>query len=160
MKFYELTKAYLQIMDLTDHMDEQTFLDTLESIQDQFEVKAENIVKLCKLNDGEITAIEEEIKRLEHRKKMIENKNSRLVEYLYHHMKTANLNKVKSPLFTISIAKNPPKVKVLDEKKIPPFYFKQDVKEVLDKKELLKDLKTGLEIDGVVMVQDTRLDVK
>lgn len=160
MKFYELTKAYLQVMDLSEEMDQQTLSDTLESIEEQFETKAENIVKLTKLNQAEIDAIKLEVDRLNARKKALENQNTNLENYLYHHMTTAKINKVKSTLFTISIAKKPPSVGVVDESKIPAFYFKQKVEHVLDKKDLLKDLKEGQEIEGVQLVQGTRLSIK
>jgi hypothetical protein len=157
---YELTSQYLQVMDLTEEMDQETLKDTLESIEEQFEVKAENIIKLTKINEGEAAVIDNEIKRLQDRKKALDNKNKQLKEYLYHHMTTSNIKNVKSPLFTISIKKNPPKVNILDEAAIPPFYFKQKVTHELDKKDLLKDLKAGEEIEGVTLVQETRLDVK
>lgn len=157
---YELTSNYLQVQDLSEDMDQETLQNTLEAIEEQFEMKAENIVKLMKMNEGEAAALDTEIKRLQERKKKIDTKNTQLKDYLHHHMTQANIKKVNSTLFTISVKKNPPKVKVLDEAAIPPFYFRQIVKHEVDKKELLKDLKEGQEIEGVTLAQDTTLTIK
>lgn len=160
MNLYDLTSSYLQVMDLSQEMDQETLKDTLEAIEEQFDLKAENIIKLTKINEAEALAIDTEIKRLQDRKKSLDNKNKQLKEYLYHHMTQTGIKNIKSALFTISIKKNPPKVKILNEELIAPFYFKQIVKHELDKKELLKDLKAGEEIEGVTLIQDTRLEVK
>lgn len=160
MKLFELSSAYLQIQNMADEMDSDTLKDTLESIEEEIGTKAENIVKLQTLNTAEIHAIDVEIERLTNRKKALESKNKQLGEYLFSQMSAMSLNKIKSPLFTISVVKNPPKVEVTDEDGIPPFYFKQKVKFELDKKELLKDMKDGLVISGAKLVQDSRLQVK
>lgn len=157
---YELTSNYLQLQDLSEEMDQDTLKDTLEAIQEQFDMKAENIVKLTKINEAEAAAIQVEIERLAERKKKLDNKNKQLIEYLHNHMVAADIKNVKSTLFSIKIKKNPPKVKILDEAAIPPFYFRQIVKHEVDKKELAKDLKAGVEVEGVTLIQETKLEVK
>lgn len=38
---------------------------------------------------------------------MLENRVASLKEYLFGQLKTVNINKVKTPLFTVSIQNNP-----------------------------------------------------
>lgn len=160
MKMYDLAQAYLSIMNMADDLDPETLKDTLESIEEQFEDKAENIVRLMQLNKADMDAIDVEIERLKKRKTSLESKNKQLGEYLFHHMQETGINAIKSPLMTIKIVKNPPRVNVTDEDGIPPEYFVQKSKFELNKKELLKDLKDGLVISGASLVQDSRLDIK
>lgn len=157
---YELTSNYLQVQDLSEEMDAETLKDTLDSIEESFNHKAENICKLMQMNDSEGLVLDNEIKRLQERKKALGKKNDQLKDYLFHHMKQTDMKEVKSTLFSIKIKKNPHKINILDESAIAPFYYKQKVTHELDKKELLKDLKAGLEIDGVTLVQETRLEIK
>jgi len=160
MKFYEIAKSYNQLLDLSETLDPEVLKDTLEAIQENFEEKSINITKIIKMNEAEVDVIETEIKRLKERQQVINNSNDRLKSYLYTHMTATGIDKIKSPLFTLSITKNPPKTNVIDENLIPIDYktFKTVIS--VDKKQILADLKEGKEIEGVKLVQDTKLTIK
>ena len=55
-------------------------------------------------SDGDIAALESEINRLSERKKHIQAAQDRLREYLRYNMEATGINKITSPLFTITLA--------------------------------------------------------
>ena len=46
MKLYELARSYAELLDRAEEMESDALVDTLESLQDAIEDKAENIAKL------------------------------------------------------------------------------------------------------------------
>ncbi|EPV6683415.1 siphovirus Gp157 family protein, partial [Listeria monocytogenes] len=53
MKLYELTQAYNQVLEMAEELDTETLQDTLDSIREPIEEKAENIIKMVKSIDAE-----------------------------------------------------------------------------------------------------------
>ena len=159
MKLYELNQQYKQLQEMADDLDPMTLKDTLESIQESIEDKAENTAKLIRSWEAEAKAIKEEEKRLADRRRAIENRVSNTKAYLFEQMEIAGLEKVKRPTLTISIAKNPPSLEVIDPEKIPSL-FMIDQDPVIDKKALLTALKNGAEIDGCAIKQGKGLRIK
>jgi hypothetical protein len=156
-QLYEVSQDMLEVMSLD--IDELTRMDTLAALEGEFGVKAEKIVHLIRNNQADIEAHKNEEKRIAERRKQLEKQTETLEAYLYGEMKVSGLKELKSPLFKLTIQKNPPKAEVLDESLIPSnFMIPQDPK--LDKKLLLKALKDGEEIPGAVIVQETRLQIK
>ena len=76
---YELTQDYLQILSMLEdpELDPQTLADTMEGIEGEFEIKAENYAKVIKNLEGDILAIKAEVDRLTSKKRVIENNISR-----------------------------------------------------------------------------------
>jgi uncharacterized protein YlxW (UPF0749 family) len=150
-KLYELTSNYLSVMEMAEEMDTDTLKDTLESIEEEINDKAENIAKLIKNLNADVDALKTEEKRLADRRKSLENKVTHLKEYLQNQLEVAGLDKVKRPTLTVSIQNNPPSVKVLDEKLLSDYMIPQDPK--LDKKAILTALKEGIEVSGAELQQ-------
>lgn len=159
MKLYELSQSYSQLLDLADSMDMEVFQDTLSSIEEAIEEKAENIAKLIRCLESDAKAIKEEEERLATRRKALENKISGIKQYLFNQLEVAGLDKVKRPTVTVSIQLNPPSVDVIDEKLIPSEYrIPQDPK--IDKKAILTALKDGLVIDGCSLKREKGLRIR
>lgn len=158
MKLYELSKAYQNLLDMQDELDEQTFTDTLETIQDEVEHKAENTAKIIRTMEAEAKALKEEEERLAYRRKSIENRIRRLKDYLLDNLEASGVNKVKGKHLSVRIQKTPPSVNILDEKAIPEqFYVEQQPK--LNKKALIEELKNGGKITGAELIQKRSLRI-
>jgi replicative superfamily II helicase len=152
MKLYELAKNYVQLMEMAEEFDSDALVDTLESLQDAIEDKAENIAKFIKNLEADAKIIKEEEQRLAERRRAIETKVDKLKTYLQEQLEIAGLQKVKCPTITVSIQNNPPSVEVVDETAIPSdFLIPQPAK--IDKKSILERLKNGEEVPGVVLKQ-------
>ena len=152
MKLYELAQNYAQLMEMAEEMESDALVDTLESLQEAIEDKAENVAKLIKNLEADVKVIRDEEKRLAERRQVIENKVERLKSYLQEQLETAGLQKVKRPTITVSIQNNPPSVDVIDETLIPAdFLIPQPAK--VDKKSILERLKKGESVPGVTLKQ-------
>lgn len=105
---YQLTEDYLALMDMFDdaETDEQVLLDTLEGIFGEIEIKVENCVKIIKNLQADAAGANEEAQRLSARAKAYEKRADLLKRYVLASMKAANIQKIKTPLFTVSIDKN------------------------------------------------------
>lgn len=137
---YELTGQALALkqMAFDGEVDEQTFKDTMESLQYEIEDKADAYAKIDKMLDSEINGLASEISRLTARKKALENNQDRLKRNLESSMIALGKTKFKTLLFSFGIQKNPPSVNVTG--KVPKrFYIVQEPK--LDKKALIEYVK-------------------
>lgn len=158
-KLYELSSQYNQIfLTMTEESDFEQLEETLTAIEEEFEVKAENIAKLIKSLDGDIKAYKEEVDRLSARKKAIENHQDRMKAYLESNMKALGKEKVKGNVFTIAMQNNPPKAVIDDESVVPELYKTYEIH--ISKKELLEDMKQGEEIPGAHMEQSQYLRIR
>jgi DNA repair exonuclease SbcCD ATPase subunit len=158
-KLYELTSQYNQIFQsITEESDLEHLEEMLSAIEEEFEVKAENIAKLIKSLDGDIKAYKDELDRLSARKKSIENHQDRLKAYLETNMRATGKEKIKGSVFTIAMQNNPPKAVIDSEDDIPEQYKVYEVH--ITKKELLDDLKQGKEVPGAHMEQSQSLRIR
>ena len=149
---YELTNQYQQLLELESEIDEQTFIDTLQSIDEAIEDKAENLAKVIKEMEATITTIANEVSRLQSKKQAVANRVSNLKTYLQGEMEKVNKTKIKGELFTVNIQNNPPSLRVNRTDNIPKDFFIEQ-EPTLDKAKLKKAIKGGDAIDGVELVQ-------
>ena len=162
-KLYEISERYRNLEELLDNPDLENIKEEIEkslnAINEEFDLKAENIVKFIKSKEMFVTGVKEEIKRLESRKKVEENQIENLKAYLFEHMKDLNKKKIKGSLFTLSIQKNPASVLINDEILIPNKY-KISQPDKIDKKAILADLKQNIKVEGAEIKQGVGLRIK
>ncbi len=109
MTLYEITGDYLRLMEMLEdgeEIDQQTFLDTLEGIEGEFEIKADNYARIIKELLAESEKYAAEIERMLKRRASLSNNADRLKEYLYKAMKLTGKTKFKTDLFSFGIQKN------------------------------------------------------
>ncbi|EIA8018982.1 siphovirus Gp157 family protein [Listeria monocytogenes] len=155
---YSIQGKYQQLLNLAEQLDPELLKDTLESIDDELETKAENVAFVIKELEGQSLILEKETKRLAERKNTINNNVKRLKQSLFDAMITANKQKIKTNLFTLDIRKNPPSIIVEDESKLLNYLIEQPKK--LDKTKLGDDLKKGIEVPGAKIIQTERLQIR
>ncbi|MBC1652807.1 siphovirus Gp157 family protein [Listeria welshimeri] len=155
---YSIQGKYQQLLNLAEQLDPELLKDTLESIDDELETKAENVAFVIKELEGQSLILEKETKRLAERKNTINNNVKRLKQSLFDAMITANKQKIKTDLFTLDIRKNPPSIMVEDESKLLNYLIEQPKK--LDKTKLSDDLKKGIEVPGAKIIQTERLQIR
>lgn len=155
---YELTEKYQHVLDLAEQLDAEVLKDTLDSIDDAIEVKAENTAKVVKELEGKVNAIDAEIKRLQERKSTLINNTKGIKGYLQTEMEKIGKTKIKGELFNIGIQNNPVSVNVLNESLIPERFFVPQPAN-LDKKALKEELKHG-DIPGAELKQGRGLRIR
>ena len=167
MKLYEISGAILELQEKLDNaQDEDTkqcIQDTLESIDYSIEEKAENIVKIIRNYEGDISSIDAEIKRLQSMKKVKSNNIDSLREYLKTNLISINKPKVETPLFKITVGKGQAKLEIEDETKVPDEFIKTRFE--VDKtalKEALKDESKLEEYEklGIKLTREPSLMIK
>lgn len=125
MKLYELTGQYLELEEkaVNGEIDEKTFADTKECIVEDIKDKADGYAKIIRNLKANIDAFKAEEKRLEARRKTLENSVEKLQQNLKYCMCVTGEKKFKTELFSFNIKKNPPKLVIDKIEDIPEDYM-------------------------------------
>lgn len=158
---YKINNKFMHLQNLLedDVIDEETYKDTLESIDLELEDKAEGYAIIMKNYENEVENLDKEIKRLQSRKTVAQNKHDRLKESLFASMELTGKTKFRTKLFSFNVRNNSPSVNVLNEEEVPKDYWKSQP-DKLDKKKILEDLKNDKSVDGAIMQRTRSLIIK
>lgn len=163
---YVLTGQYRQLAEqLADgDFDLATIHDTIEAsgIVDAIEQKAHGVALVARSAVQFIPAIDAEIERLQALKARNQRLHDGLMNYAKRCMESAEISEVKTPLFTLTIVKNPPSVDILNTVEIPDEYLaeqKPAPPRAPDKKKIADALKAGCQLTWAAFKQSTRLRV-
>jgi uncharacterized small protein (DUF1192 family) len=153
---YEITQDYLQILSMMEdpELDHQILADTMEAVEGELEIKAENYAKVMKNLEADVAGIKAEIDRLSERKKTIENNIKNMKSALQMAMETTGKTKFKTELFSFNIQKNAPTVVIdaSDPNNIPPDFLKFKEPEV-DKTAIKAAIQNGMDLTGVAHLE-------
>lgn len=155
---YELTNEWMMLMEMAEDPDieEDVFMDTLEGIEGEIEMKADGYAKVIRQLEHDAEACGAEAKRFTEKKKFIENKIDRMKKSLQGAMELTGKTKFKTELFSFNVQNNPASVVVeADIIDIPERYLKP-VDPKIDKELMKRDLKAGANLDGVAHLVQTR----
>lgn len=160
MNLFELTENYVKFFTMLEEADEIT--EELEEMANNLNIaieeKSDNYVKMIKNLDADVEAFKNQEKIFNKKRKTAENKISWLKKNLQASMEQTGRKKVETGLFTVSIQKNTPSLDITSEDNIGDEYYK--IERTLNKKDLLKDIKEGLIIDGVGIKQSESLRIR
>ena len=151
---YQLTNEYRELENMD--LDADTLADTLESLEGEFDAKADAICHVLANLKGDIDTVQNEIMRLDKRADMIGDRIAWLKDYLRENMEKLDKKKIESAKFTILCVAGRDKVNVTDESKIEDGYFITiPESRKLDKKLLLEVIKSGTfgEIEGAELIK-------
>mgnify|MGYP000105758890 CR=1 FL=1 len=151
MKLYELTSDLIELENLD--LDDESIADTLEAVSGEFNDKAVAILKFTENMNSDIESLSHEIKRLQERKKLFENRKARIREYLLYNLEKSGINKIECPFFTASIRKGSESVDIENIELLTDEYVTVEVLEKPDKNAIKRDLKAGKEISGAKLVR-------
>lgn len=163
MKLYDLTHNYQNLLELLDNEDipQDEITKALNGLEEEFDLKAENIAKLLKSMEADTKGLKDEEKRLSNRRKALENRCISLKTYLSDSMKAIGKDKIKGDIFTLSFGKCPPSVNVTDADAFKCWgYYWIPQEPTINKTKLLEDLKNGKEIPGAELQQKSSLRIK
>ena len=122
---YELTEEYRQLLDMMedDSVDPEVLRDTLEGVDGELEIKAENCAKVMTELGGKIDLIDREMERLKQKKDVLNNNIKWIKQQIEKSMIDTGKRKFKTDLFSFGIQKNPPAVVIDQEDQIPEEYW-------------------------------------
>lgn len=158
---YELTTEFKELLAMAGDPDiePEAITDTLEAITGEIELKAENTAVIINELTAEAAKIKAEETRLTERRKALEAHATRLKDGLYNAMKTVGREKFKTTLFSFNIQKNPVKLIIDDESKVPKKYLIQQAPKI-DNTALKEYLKNGKSCSYAHLEQTEGLRIK
>src|SRR5699024_5006448 len=158
MKLYEIPTLYQQLLDMAEDT-EVDFSEALDSLEDAFEEKAENIVKIMRTLEAKEKAYKDEVDRLNAQRKTLNNRVQALKDYMQENRYEKGKKKIESGMYTVENKKTPPTIKMDEDKYIPDGHWNPQTPQ-LDRKKLLQDMKIGEEIEGVEIVQGEHVRIR
>lgn len=156
MKLYEITEAYNCLLN-TD-LDEELIKESLKIIDEEFNTKVENTVKVIKNAEADIKALRDEEQRLAKKRRSLQSRVDFLKTNIFNNMKIIDNKKIETPLFNVVIQKNPKKLVIKSEKSVPDEFTK--INRVIDKAKLKDAIESGLNVDYAEIIQEEGLRIK
>lgn len=115
MIIHEIAEKFKELLDIaeTEELPEDALKDTFESLNLEFEDKAENTAIVIKELEATVSKLKKEVERLNKHISSIENNIKRLKLGLETAMRTAGKTEFKTFLFSFNIQKNGGKLPVI-----------------------------------------------
>lgn len=158
MNLYDLTGNYKKVYEMD--LDDETWQDTLESIDSAIEQKADGLMYVIRDLEVDVVGLKDEEARLKKKREVAERKIKRLKQYLQDNMETVGKTKFKTQLFSYNIQNNPASLKLTDEKLIPQKYYTVETSRKYDNKAIKDDLKAGKVINGAELKTSQSLRIR
>lgn len=164
LALYTLADDYLQAVErLSDlDLDEQTIADTLEGLAGALEVKTTNVAMFVRNLESSADAIKQAECHMAARRKAMENRASRIKDYLLVNMERTGITKIECPHFKIAIRENPASVVIDALTAIPEDYMRQPEPPPAapDKKLIAQAIKDGYAVPGAHLERSKRVEIK
>lgn len=158
MKLYQITEQFKELESLDD-IPEDALADTLEALQGEFKIKAENLGYFLENQKADIDKLKSHVKAIQSKIKTMENREAWLKDYLRQNMEASGIDKIECPYFKISLGAPSEVVEVVDIDLLDEKYVR--LKREADKTVIKKDLKSGINIDGAKLSKGkSRLTIK
>ena len=149
-------------LDLASALEEGELTPELEEAlvlnKEQLQTKAMDYAYVIKDSEYTVNAINDEIKRLQHMKKMEENKQTRLKDTLAGAMHIYGLEKIDG-MVKLSF-RSSESVEIINQSQIPQEFKKIKTEIVVDKIALKEALKRGEYVEGAILKKNQNLQVK
>lgn len=158
MNLYDLAGNYKKVYEMD--LDDETWQDTLESIDSAIEQKADGVMYVIRNLEVDVIGLKDEEKRLKSKREVAERKIKRLKQYLQENMEAVGKTKFKTQLFAYNIQNNPASLKLTDEKLIPEKYYTVETSRKYDNKAIKDDLKAGQVINGAELKTSQSLRIR
>lgn len=177
-RLFEIANNFSELFDQLELFDEieetdmreiaqQAWFDTLEGVEAEFEIKAENVAQYIKALKAEAEDIKAEEHALSARRKAKEKRAESLTDYLMACMKQIHREKIETAKCKLSIRKNAESVQVADEEGLArqlAAIGRNDLIRMkppeLDKTALKNALKAGETINGAALGRTESLIIK
>jgi len=157
---YDIANEFEKSLDnLLDH-DDSDLINEIESIEGEFKSKSANVAKYIRNLEHLAQGIKEIERSQRDRRNSLEKKIARLKDYLRINFEKTNTEKIESDDIVIAVYKNPVKVNIIDEEKIPEEFFQIKESKLLNKDKIKESLKNGEDIPGCELIQEKRISIK
>ena len=157
---YDITNEFEKLLDnLLDH-DDSDLIKEIELIEGEFKSKSANVAKYIRNLEHLVAGIKEVENNQKDRRVSLEKKIIKLKDYLRSNFERTNTEKIENDDIVIAMYKNPVKVNIIDEEKIPEEFFQIKETKLLNKDKIKESLKNGEDIPGCELIQEKRISIK
>ncbi len=158
MNIYELSTGIKQLQDILEtEEDSEIIARTLSEYEAKLEDKADAYARVDRNLASQEAGLKEEYDRLKKRAEIIKTNRKRLKLNLQDAMTLTGKKKLKTELFSFTIQKNPPSLKITG--KVPErFLIAQEPK--VDNTAIKLAMKSGEDIDFAELVQGESLRIR
>lgn len=163
MNLFEIASQYQQafVALLDSDFDDETITDTLDGLEYEVIDKGRNVAAFFLNLDAEIEAVKLAEKRISNRRKMLENKQSRLKDYLAMNMAKCGITEIKAndSSFTCKLQIGRDSVVVIDNQAALPADYLREIPATFapDKTAIGKAIKDGFNVPGAHIEKRDRL---
>jgi len=120
--------------------EEKEFLkQTVDTLEYELDKKVDAIVCTIKGLEGEAGVVADEVKRLQDRKRSMENRAKSIREFLKYFMSYSKIDKIKTAFYSVNKRKGNPSVTIMDAGKIPEECYKNEI--VFDYEKIVEGMK-------------------
>jgi hypothetical protein len=152
----DLTQQLTELVYMEEHLDAQTYSDTLEGVEGAFEVKAEKVVYAIRGIERRAQLMKDQARRFRERIAVVESNAEYLRGYLKHALEFANKKLLETPAFTIRLRASTA-VTITSEDEVPTQLLRTTTSTAPDKVAIGKQLKAGEEVPGCELEHRTTL---
>ena len=144
----------------------QAWFDTLEAVEGEFDVKAENLACYIKQLKAEAETLKKEKLAFAKRQAQKEKQAEKLTKYLLSSMQAVGKTKIDMPRTVITVKRNAPSLVISDELGLVDWLMKNNDKllkyemPTVKKAEVKKQLKAGEEIPFVQLESKSSVTIK
>ena len=156
---YDIRCKFVEIMN-NEELSEEQVQELGTELAMELKNKSSNIIAYVIDSESLLERIKAEEKRLADIRKIGEAKLEKFKKYVKENMEALELQKIQTELGTLSIAKNPISVDVIEEDKLPN-EFKQEVVTVkIDKKAIAQHFKETGEVPSGCIIYTDRTSIR
>jgi len=161
LSLYEITNAFPILME-NEEMTEEDKKKVEEELTLLLQQKSQNVIGYARNIELTIEAMKNEEKRISDKRKLLENRVIKFKEYVKECMEKNGITKIDTELGSLTIAKNPASVEIINENEIPSEYKTEIVTVKVDKTKIKNNFKETGEIpNGVnILTNNTSLRIK
>ncbi|HGE9020677.1 TPA: siphovirus Gp157 family protein [Staphylococcus pseudintermedius] len=157
---FDLNQNELAILEMLEN-EELSFddvKDTLDAIKDEQKRKYDAMQKMVLSLKGDINTLKERETALSKRRKSYENKIKSLQNYMLDSMRFKGETKFKTEEFTYFIRKS--ETTQIEDENVIPEKYKVEQAPKIDKTQIKKDIKAGIDVAGASIVENESLGVR
>lgn len=161
LSLYDITNAFPTLMEL-EEMTEEDKAKVEEELTFLLQQKSQNTIGYVRNIELTIEAMKNEEKRISEQRKTLESRLIKFKEYVKECMEKGGFTKVETEIGSLTIAKNPLSVEIINENEIPTEFKQEVITTKIDKTAIKEHFKATGEIPAGVNIntQNTSLRIK
>ncbi|CAI1104754.1 Siphovirus Gp157 [Serratia ficaria] len=145
-KLYDIANDYAKLMD--SGLAPELITDTIEGIEGELTEKIEQLLAICKNEQGYAELLRSEAKSMTERAVAVENKIARIKEYVAKSLETAGKKSIRAGLHQVTIRTPSRQVDITDASLLPVEFVEYETLIKPDKLAIKHQLDAGRQVPG------------